>query len=89
MDYFDYYLLHSLTAESYETAGRLDTFAFLSRKKAEGKIRHLGFSFHLLLPPGRILRLEVEQGHLVGQGKAIPRVALHQGPADHVLALPP
>ena len=46
VDYFDYYLLHSLTAESYETAGRLDTFAFLSRKKAEGKIRHLGFSFH-------------------------------------------
>ena len=46
VDYFDYYLLHSLTAESYETAGRLDTFAFLSRKKAEWKIRHLGFSFH-------------------------------------------
>ena len=46
VDYFDYYLLHSLTAESYETAGRLDTFAFLSRMKEEGKIRRLGFSFH-------------------------------------------
>ena len=46
VDYFDYYLLHSLTAGSYETAGRLDTFGFLQQKKAEGKIRHLGFSFH-------------------------------------------
>lgn len=46
VDYFDYYLLHSLTAQSYETAKRLDTFAYLSRMKAEGKIRHLGFSFH-------------------------------------------
>lgn len=44
--YFDYYLLHNLHKESYETAKRLNTFAFLSQKKAEGKIRHLGFSFH-------------------------------------------
>lgn len=46
VEYFDYYLLHCVTAESYETARRLDTFGFLSRKKAEGKIRRLGFSFH-------------------------------------------
>lgn len=46
VEYFDYYLLHCITTESYETARRLDTFGFLSRMKAEGKIRHLGFSFH-------------------------------------------
>lgn len=46
VEYFDYYLLHCLTAEAYETAAALDTFAFLSKKKAEGKLRHLGFSFH-------------------------------------------
>ena len=46
VDYFDYYLLHSLDATSYETAKRLDTFGFLQQKKAEGKIRCLGFSFH-------------------------------------------
>ena len=44
--YFDRYLLHCLNTENYETAKRLDTFAFLSGKKAEGKLRHLGFSFH-------------------------------------------
>jgi len=46
VDYFDYYLVHSLNAGNYETAQRLDTFAFLTSKKAEGRIRHLGFSFH-------------------------------------------
>ncbi len=46
VDYFDYYLLHCLTKDNYETAKRLDTFRFLLEKKAEGKIRHLGFSFH-------------------------------------------
>ncbi len=46
VDYFDRYLLHCLNTENYETAKRLDTFAFLSGKKAEGKLRHLGFSFH-------------------------------------------
>ena len=46
VEYFDYYLLHNLHKESYETAKRLNTFDFLMGKKAEGKIRHLGFSFH-------------------------------------------
>lgn len=44
--FFDYYLLHSLNRNDYPTAQRLDTFAFLAGKKAEGKIRHLGFSYH-------------------------------------------
>ena len=46
VDYFDFYLLHSLTATHYETACRLDTFAFARQQKAEGRIRRLGFSFH-------------------------------------------
>ena len=46
VDYFDYYLLHNVNAGSYETAQRLDSFAFVQRMKAEGKIRHVGFSFH-------------------------------------------
>ena len=46
VDYFDYYLLHCITQESYETAQRLETFAFLRQMQAEGKLRHLGFSFH-------------------------------------------
>lgn len=46
VDYFDRYLLHCITRETYATAQRLDTFAFLAQKKAEGKLRRLGFSFH-------------------------------------------
>ena len=46
VDYFDYYLLHCLDRNSYEAAKELDTFSFLMGKKAEGRLRHLGFSFH-------------------------------------------
>lgn len=44
--YFDYYLLHNISRISYETVKRLDAFSFLRKKKEEGKIRRLGFSFH-------------------------------------------
>ena len=44
--YFDYYLLHNLNVSNYETVQRFDSFAFVARKKAERKIRHIGFSFH-------------------------------------------
>lgn len=46
VDYFDYYLLHSLNKANYATATRLGSFDFVQRKKAEGRIRHVGFSFH-------------------------------------------
>lgn len=46
VDYFDYYLLHNLGKENYETAERFHSFAFVQKKKKEGKIRHAGFSFH-------------------------------------------
>ncbi len=47
VDYFDFYLLHSIedggNGETYE---KLDCFSWGLQKKAEGKIRHFGFSFH-------------------------------------------
>lgn len=46
VDYFDYYLLHSLNGTNYRTAQRLGSFDFAARMKAEGRIRHVGFSFH-------------------------------------------
>ncbi|MCQ2417889.1 MAG: aldo/keto reductase [Oscillospiraceae bacterium] len=46
LSYFDYYLLHCLDKENYQIAERLDCFAFGMQMKKEGKIRHLGFSFH-------------------------------------------
>lgn len=47
VDYIDYYLLHSLEdGNNYETYERLNCFEWGVQKKAEGKIRHFGFSFH-------------------------------------------
>jgi uncharacterized protein len=46
VDYFDYYLLHNLGVTHYEIAQRLDSFAFIEKKKNEGKIRQIGFSYH-------------------------------------------
>ncbi len=46
VEYFDYYLLHNLNVSNYRTAERFDSFTFATRLKAEGKVRHVGFSFH-------------------------------------------
>lgn len=45
-DYFDFYLAHALSAEHYPMFEASGAFEVLARKKAEGKIRHLGFSYH-------------------------------------------
>ncbi len=44
--YFDYYLLHNLGQNRTKVFDELDLWNFALEKKAEGKIRHLGFSFH-------------------------------------------
>ena len=47
VDYFDFYLLHSLEdGSNYDTYVHLNCFEWARQKKAEGKIRHFGFSFH-------------------------------------------
>lgn len=46
IDYFDYYLLHNLGEYNYKIAQKLDSFAFIAKKKEEGKIKHIGFSYH-------------------------------------------
>lgn len=44
--YFDFYLVHSLGKDNWEKAQQLKAYDFLLKKKKEGKIRKLGFSFH-------------------------------------------
>ena len=44
--YFDYYLLHNLGQHRTKFFDDFDMWAFVREKKAEGKIRHIGFSFH-------------------------------------------
>jgi len=46
VDYFDYYMLHSLTDDKIDKLDEYDCWNFCLQKKAEGKIRHFGFSFH-------------------------------------------
>ena len=46
IDYFDYYLLHNLNVSNYDTAKAYESFKFIAKKKKEGKIKHIGFSFH-------------------------------------------
>ena len=46
VEYFDYYLLHNMGTNVYEKCRKHDAFGFVARKKAEGKIKHIGMSFH-------------------------------------------
>ena len=47
VDYFDFYLLHSLEdGSNYENYVNYDCFNWAKQKKEEGKIQHFGFSFH-------------------------------------------
>jgi hypothetical protein len=46
VDYFDYYLLHALGKPTYEKSEKMHMFEFVAQKKAEGRIKHVGFSFH-------------------------------------------
>lgn len=46
VDYIDYYLLHSLDGPSWDKMVRLGILEWMDKVKAEGKVRHMGFSFH-------------------------------------------
>ncbi len=46
VEYFDYYLFHAMNRERMELAERIGAFEFVERKRSEGRIRHVGFSFH-------------------------------------------
>jgi uncharacterized protein len=46
VQYFDFYLLHSLSKELWDKALKLGVLDYLLEMKEQGKIRQLGFSFH-------------------------------------------
>ncbi len=47
VDYFDFYLLHSIEeGNNYDTYVKYDCFDWGMKKKAAGKIKHFGFSYH-------------------------------------------
>jgi predicted aldo/keto reductase-like oxidoreductase len=46
VDYFDVYLLHAIDKARYDFIKSLNVFDILTKLKKEGKIKHIGFSFH-------------------------------------------
>ena len=45
-DHIDFYLLHALNRERWEHIQKVGIISFAEKAKADGRIRHLGFSFH-------------------------------------------
>ena len=46
VDHVDFYLLHSLDKERWQTVKDLDILPFVEAMREEGKIRYICFSFH-------------------------------------------
>lgn len=46
VDYFDFYLLHSIEKSHYPTYEKYQCFDFVKEMKKQGKIKYIGFSFH-------------------------------------------
>ncbi len=46
VEYFDYYLIHSIDEARLKQVEAYDGFEFVKRLKEEGKVKHIGFSFH-------------------------------------------
>lgn len=46
VEYFDFYLMHSQTARNFEKFKRCRAYETAFELKAEGKIKHVGLSFH-------------------------------------------
>lgn len=46
VDYFDFYLMHAQNARNFETYKRCRAYETAFALKAEGKVRHVGLSFH-------------------------------------------
>jgi len=46
VEYFDYYLMHAMNADFYQKYVRCHAFDIAKQLKKEGRIKHIGISFH-------------------------------------------
>ncbi len=46
LDYFDYYMVHNINANTIANVRKYDSFKFIADKKKAGKVKKMGFSFH-------------------------------------------
>lgn len=46
LSYYDFYLLHAMGKENVKIADQLNAWDFMKQVKAQGRAKHIGFSFH-------------------------------------------
>ena len=46
IDCIDYYLIHAVDLKAINRLIKRDLFKFIKKAKADGKIKHIGFSYH-------------------------------------------
>ena len=46
VEYFDFYLMHAMSAERHQKYTEMHAYDIAQQMKAEGKLRHVGMSFH-------------------------------------------
>ncbi len=46
LTYYDFYLLHAMGAERVKKADEIGAWEFMKQLKAQGRVKHIGFSFH-------------------------------------------
>lgn len=46
VEYFDYYLMHCMTADKYRRFRELGAFDEVTKLREQGRVRHMGISFH-------------------------------------------
>ncbi len=46
VEYFDFYLFHCMNHEGYEKHQKCNSFEIIKKLKEQGKIKHIGMSFH-------------------------------------------
>ena len=46
LEYYDFYLLHAMSAEREQKADELGAWDFMKKVKDQGRAKHIGFSFH-------------------------------------------
>lgn len=91
VDYFDFYLCHALDRESYEDYKRCRAFETVSELKEEGKVRHIGISFHdtadvldrILTEQPSIEVVQLQINYLDADDPAVQSVACYETAVRH------